>query len=74
MNQSKPPNKQMTKETIDNPSQGQGEEAVKWDYTNREQTLITGAVVIGLNLLVVLLAILYNTVPAVKVFFSGKPI
>ena len=51
----------------------QEEESVKWDYTNREQTLVIGAVVVGLNLLVILLTILYNTVPSVHSFFSGKP-
>ena len=65
-----------TKQPMENqPSENnqQPEEAVKWDYTNREQTLVIGAVVVGLNLVVVLLAILYNTVPAVHSFFSGKP-
>ncbi len=51
----------------------QQEEAVKWDYTNREQTLVLGAVVVGLNIVVILLAVLYNTVPAVHSFFSGRP-
>ena len=50
------------------------EEEVKWDYTSREQTLVLGAVVIGLNGLVVLSFILYNTVPAVHTFISGKPL
>ena len=50
------------------------EEAVKWDYTNRKQTLYTGAAVVGLNLLVILLVILDRTVPAIHSFITGKPI
>ncbi len=46
----------------------------KWDYTSREQTLFIGAIVVGLNLLIVLAAILDRTVPAVHSFISGKPI
>ncbi len=49
------------------------EEAVKWDYTNREQTLYTGAAVVGLNLLVIIIVILDRTVPAVHSFITGKP-
>ncbi len=64
----------MTKEIVENPSNEPQEEAVKWDYTNREQTLVLGAVVVGLNVVVVLIAILYNYVPAVKAFFSGRPV
>ncbi len=47
---------------------------VKWDYTSREQTLFIGALVVGLNLLVLLAYILFQTVPAVHSFFSGQPI
>ena len=46
----------------------------KWDYTSREQTLFTGALVVGLNLLVVLALILDRTVPSAHAFFSGKPL
>ena len=52
----------------------QEEEEIKWDYTSSKQTLIIGAVVVGLNVVLLLVAILYNTVPAVHSFFSGKPI
>lgn len=48
------------------------EEPVKWDYTSSRQTLITGAVGLGLNLLVIVLVILYRTVPAVHDFIGGK--
>ena len=48
------------------------EEPVKWDYTSREQTLFIGAAVVGLNFLIIILAILYRTIPAVHTFFSGK--
>ena len=48
-------------------------EQPKWDYTNREQTLFTGALVVFLNLLVVLGVILDRTVPAVHSFITGKP-
>jgi len=44
----------------------------KWDYTNKEQTLFTGALVVGLNLIVVALVILNKTVPAVHTFLTGK--
>ncbi len=49
------------------------DEAVKWDYTNREQTLYTGAAVVGLNLLVIVLVVLDRTIPAVHSFITGKP-
>ena len=45
----------------------------KWDYTTREGTLGIGAAVIGLNLVVIILYILYRTVPSVHSFISGKP-
>ncbi len=51
----------------------QQDEAVKWDYTDRKQTLYTGAAVVGLNLLVVILVILDRTVPAMHSFITGKP-
>ena len=50
------------------------EQAPKWDYTNREQTLFIGALVVGLNLLVVVAVILDRTIPAVHAFVSGKPV
>tara|TARA_Y100001968_G_C19289992_1_gene683716 strand:- start:655 stop:855 length:201 start_codon:yes stop_codon:yes gene_type:complete len=46
----------------------------KWDYTSSRQNLITGALVVGGNLLVILLYLLYRTVPAVHTFISGKPL
>ncbi|WP_193742044.1 MULTISPECIES: hypothetical protein [Prochlorococcus] len=46
----------------------------KWDYTSSRQNLITGALVVGGNLLVVILYLLYKTVPAVHQIISGKPI
>ncbi len=46
----------------------------KWDYTSSRQNLITGAMVVGGNLLVVLVYILYRTVPSVHSFISGKPL
>ena len=50
------------------------ETAPKWDYTSRKQTLYIGAGVLGLNLLVALLAVLNNTVPAVHSLVTGKPL
>ena len=50
------------------------EEEVKWDYTNPQQTLFIGAIVVGLNLLVVLAVILDKTVPAAHSFITGKPL
>ncbi len=49
-------------------------DAPKWDYTTNEQNLFIGALVVGLNLLVILLYVLYRTVPGVHTFVSGKPI
>ncbi len=46
----------------------------KWDYTSSRQNLITGAMVVGGNLLVVILYVLYKTVPAVHTIISGKPL
>lgn len=48
------------------------EEAVKWDYTDRKQTLYTGAAVVGLNILLIIIVIMDRTIPAVHAFFSGK--
>ena len=49
------------------------EKEPKWDYTSNQQNLITGALVVAGNLLVVMLYVLYRTVPAVHQFISGKP-
>ena len=46
----------------------------KWDYTSSRQNLITGALVVGGNLMVIVLYILYRTVPAVHQIISGKPL
>ena len=46
----------------------------KWDYTSSRQNLITGAMVVGGNLLVVMVYFLYRSVPAVHEFISGKPL
>ncbi len=46
----------------------------KWDYTSDRQNLITGAMVVGGNLLVILAYLLYRTVPSVHSFISGKPL
>ena len=45
----------------------------KWDYTTSKSTMYTGAGVLGLNLLVILLVILDRTVPAVHSIITGKP-
>ena len=45
----------------------------KWDYTSSRQNFITGAMVVGGNLLVLLIYLLYRTVPSVHQFISGKP-
>ena len=46
----------------------------KWDYTSSRQNFITGALVIGGNLLIVIIYALYKTVPAVHEVISGKPL
>ncbi len=46
----------------------------KWDYTSSKQTFILGAVVLGLNALVVLAVVLDRTVPAVHTLLTGKPL
>ena len=48
------------------------ETEVKWDYTTREQTLFTGALVVGLNLLIIILFALDRTVPAIHNYIIGK--
>ena len=64
--------KHMTEQQpIDNSTQ---EEEVKWDYTSSRQNFITGALVVGGNLLVILLYLLYRSVPAVHQLISGKPL
>ncbi len=49
-------------------------EPAKWDYTSNRQNFITGAMVVGGNLLILILYVLYRTVPAVHTFISGKPL
>jgi len=46
----------------------------KWDYTTSGQTFFIGALTVGLNLLVLILFLLYKTVPSVHAFFTGKPV
>ncbi|WP_269623174.1 hypothetical protein [Prochlorococcus marinus] len=46
----------------------------KWDYTSSSQNFITGALVVGGNLLVIIIYLLYRSVPAVHQFISGKPL
>ncbi len=55
-------------------NQGSPNDQPKWDYTSSRQNFITGAMVVGGNLLVVLIYLLYRTVPAVHQFISGKPL
>ena len=45
----------------------------KWDYTTSEGNFAAGAAVVGGNLLVIILYILYRTVPAVHDFIVGRP-
>ena len=66
----KPP----TGETAPAEQSNSQEESVRWDYTSREGTLYTGAAVVGLNLIVVILLILDRTVPSIHSFFTGKPL
>ena len=54
--------------------QASEEETPKWDYTTSRDAQITGAVVILANFLVLLIFLLYQFVPAVHQFISGKPI
>ena len=49
-------------------------EQPKWDYTSTKQNFFTGSLVVGGNLLVVVLYVLYRSVPAVHQFISGKPL
>ena len=46
----------------------------KWDYTSSRQNLITGSIVVGGNILVILMYVLYRYVPAVHQVISGKPL
>ncbi len=50
------------------------EPAVKWDYTSNKQNLFTGGLVVGGNLLLIIVYLLYRTVPSVHEFISGKPL
>ena len=59
-------------EVVVNEEQG-AEEEPKWDYTTSRDAMITGAIVIAANFLVLLLFVLYKFVPAVHQFISGKP-
>ena len=49
------------------------EKEPKWDYTTSEGNFAAGAAVVGGNLLVIILYILYRTVPAVHDFIAGRP-
>lgn len=44
----------------------------KWDYTTSEGNFAAGAAVIAGNLLVILIYILYRTVPSVHHFITGR--
>lgn len=56
-------------------SQEQGpEDQPKWDYTSNKQNMITGGVVLGGNLLLLLAYLLYRYVPAAHEFISGRPL
>ncbi len=46
----------------------------KWDYTSSKQNMITGALVVGGNVMILVLYLLYRSVPAVHQFISGKPL
>ena len=50
------------------------EEEPKWDYTSSRETMITGAAVVGANLLVIIAFFLYRYVPSFHQWISGKPI
>ncbi len=54
--------------------QGSVEGEVKWDYTSSKQNMITGGMVVGGNVLLVLIYLLYRYVPSVHEFISGKPL
>ena len=55
-------------------SLGENEAQPKWDYTSSKQNMITGGMVVGGNLLLLIIYALYRTVPAVHQFVSGKPL
>ena len=44
----------------------------KWDYTTKEGNFAAGAAVVGGNLLVLIIYILYRTVPSVHHFIIGR--
>ena len=44
----------------------------KWDYTTSEGNFAAGAAVVGGNLLVFIIYILYRTVPSVHNFITGQ--
>ena len=56
------------------PEENQAKESPQWDYTSNRQNFITGAMVVGGNVLVIVLYLLYRTVPAVHQIISGKPL
>ena len=47
---------------------------VKWDYTSSRGNMVTGAMVVGGNLALLVTYLLYRSVPAVHQFISGKPL
>ncbi len=47
---------------------------VKWDYTSSRGNMVTGAMVVGGNLALLITYLLYRSVPAVHQFISGKPL
>ena len=55
-------------------NQEQPTEEPKWDYTSSRQNFITGALVVSGNLAVLVLYLLYRSVPSVHQFISGKPL
>ena len=57
-----------------NPNTQVDSEQPKWDYTSSKQNFITGAMVVGGNLLVIVAYFLYRTVPAFHQLISGKPL
>jgi len=56
------------------PEQEAPESQPKWDYTSNKQNMITGGVVLGGNLLLLIAYLLYRYVPAAHEFISGKPL
>ena len=46
----------------------------KWDYTSNKQNMITGGLVLGGNLLLLVAFLLYQYVPAAHEFISARPL